>query len=494
MKKYKIRINDKSGAKEVRRVLTRKNSVCGKIIEYGKLGLIIFSPLPAASVAEWSILVIQLTVLVMMAAYFLMREKPKNNELLSLSLKWPKYLFLGLFVFILIQIIPLPKFLVKVFSPNTYSFQELFSTDFSKIKFMSLSSIPAHTLREGLELLSYFLLGFLIVKTVTNRRQIMRIFYVLIAMGVFEAFYGLFELYNKNPRILFYQKIYNLDSVTGTFVNRNHLSGYLEMIIPLALGLMIARIDLFSLVGLKWREKLLRLSEKGLATNLLLSLGIIIMSLAIIFSKSRSGVFLLVFIFILFFQLTMLYFRGHIHQKKWIKNFLKVVFLFIIFISFYIGIGATLERFALDKLLQEQRPTFWANTIGIVSEFPLFGTGLGTFPSIYPDYEVNRIPMRLFHAHNDYLEYLSELGVVGLILLLGGILFMVINSFLIWRVRRYPEVKGLALGGIVAIICILIHSITDFNLQIPANMMLFSVVLSLTIVTAFYKRRETNNQ
>ncbi len=151
-------------------------------------------------------MVIQLTVLVMMAAYIMMREKPQNNELLSLSLKWPKYLFLGLFVFIFIQIIPLPKFLVKVFSPNTYSFQELFSTDFSKIKFMSLSSIPAHTLREGLELLSYFLLGFLIVKTVTNRRQIMRIFYVLIAMGVFEAFYGLFELYNKNPRILFYDR------------------------------------------------------------------------------------------------------------------------------------------------------------------------------------------------------------------------------------------------------------------------------------------------
>jgi len=458
------------------------------------LGLIIFSPLPAASVAEWSILVIQLTVLVMMAAYFLMREKPQNNGFLYLSLKWPRYLFLGLFVFIFIQIIPLPKFLVKVFSPNTYSFQKLFSTDFTKIKFMSLSLIPSHTLREGLELLSFFLLGFLIVKTVTKRRQIIRIFSVLIVMGVFEAFYGLFELYNKNPRILFYQKTYHSDSVTGTFVNRNHLSGYLEMIIPLILGLIIARIDLFSLVGLKWREKLLRLSEKGLSTNLLLSLGLIIMSLAIIFSKSRSGVFLLVFIFILFFQLTMMYFRGNMHQKKWIKNFLRVVFLIIIFISLYIGIGATLERFALDKLLQEQRPTFWANTLDIISEFPLFGTGLGTFPSIYPDYEANRIPMGLFHAHNDYLEYLSELGVLGMILLLGGILFMVINSFLVWKVRRYPEVKGLALGGIVAVICILIHSITDFNLQIPANMMLFSVVLSLTIVTAFYKRRNTANK
>jgi len=470
--------------------LTRRDRICGKIIEYGILGLIIFSPLPAASVDEWPILVIQLAVLVMMAAYFLMKEKPQNNEFLSLSLKWPKYLFLGLFVLIFIQIIPLPEFLVKVFSPNSYSFNKLFSTGFSEIKFMSLSLVPSHTLREGLELLSYFLLGFLIVKTVTNRRQIMRIFSVLIAMGVIEAFYGLFELYNKNPRILFYKKIDYLDSVTGTFVNRNHLSGYLEMMIPLALGLIIARIDLFSLAGLKWRNKLLRLSEKGLSTNLLMSLGIIVMSLAIIFSKSRSGIFLLVFTFILFFGLTVLYFKGTLHQKKGIKNVLRIVFLIIFFISLYIGIDSTVERFSLDELLQEKRPTYWANTMGLFSEFPLFGTGLGTFASLYPDYEEGGVPVRIFHAHNDYLEYLSELGIVGMSLLLGGILFMVINSFIIWRVRRYPLVKGLSLGGIVAAICILIHSITDFNLHIPANMMLFSVVLSLTVVTAFYKRNK----
>jgi len=311
-------------------------------------------------------------------------------------------------------------------------------------------------------------------------------------MGVLEAFYGLFELYNKNPRILFYKKIDNLDSVTGTFVNRNHLAGYLEMIIPLALGLIIARIDLFSLAGLKWREKFLRLSEKGLGINLLICFGIVGMSLAIIFSKSRSGVFLLVFTFILFFELAVLYFGMAKHKQRWIKNFLKVVFLVIIFISLYIGIDATLERFALDKLLHEGRPTYWANTIRIFAEFPIFGTGLGTFTFLYPDFEEHGTLIRLYHAHNDYLEYLADLGAVGLILLLGGLFLMVANSFVIWRIRRYPEVKGLALGGIIAIICILIHSITDFNLHIPANMLLFSVVLSLTMVIAFYKRKEPN--
>ena len=319
----------------------------------------------------------------------------------------------------------------------------------------------------------------------------MRIFYALVIMGVFEAFYGMFELYNKNPRILFYKKIYSLDTVSGTFVNRNHLSGYLEMIIPLAIGLIIARISLSSLAGLKWREKVLRLSERGVAINLLITAGIIVMALAIIFSKSRSGVFLLVFTFILFFELTILYFSKMTHQQKGIKNFLKVSFLIIILVSLYVGIDATIERFALDKLrVDEGRPVYWSNVTSIIGDYPLFGTGLGTFGSVYSAYDEGVKDLRLSHAHNDYLEYLSELGILGLIMLFGGIAFMVVSSFLIWRVRRHPEVKGLALGGIVAIAAILIHSIADFNLHIPANMVLFSVVLSMTVVTAFYRRSD----
>jgi O-antigen ligase len=395
---------------------------------------------------------------------------------------------MAFFIFVFIQFLPLPKFLVRIFSPAAYDYQTTFAVDFSKMKFMSFSLIPSYTLQKALELLAYFLLIFLVVKTVTRRQQIQRILAVVIAMGICEALYGMFELYNKNPRILFYKKIYNLDSVTGTFVNRNHLSGYLEMIIPLAIGLIIARIDFFSSSTLSWREKLLRLSERGLSTNLIVSVGIILMAMAIIFSKSRSGVFILIFTFILFFGLTAIYYEIYSFRKKWIKNFLRIAFLAIVFISLYIGVNATLERFALDKLFHEGRPTYWANTLRTFSSYPLVGTGLGTFGALTPNLEGESGPMAIFHAHNDYLEYLSELGIIGFGLLLGGIVFMAVVSFLIWRMRRRPEVKGLALGGIVSIICIMIHSITDFNLHIPANMVLFSIVLALTMVLAFYKR------
>ena len=487
---YVMKAKKKSRVTQGSIALSNKDRRCSKVIEYGILGLIVFSPLPAASVYEWSILVIQLTVLVMMAAYLIMKEKPENNEQLSAALKWPKYLFFGLFVFIFIQIIPLPKFIVKLFSPNTYSFHELYTTNFAGIKFMSLSLMPSHTLQKGIELLSYVLLGFLIVKTVVKRRQIMRIFYVLAAMGAFEAFYGLFELYNKNPRILFYEKIHYLDAVTGTFVNRNHLSGYLEMLIPLTIGLILARVDFASLGGLRLKEKILRISEKGIYTNILLSFGIIAMALAVIFSKSRSGVFLLVLTFILFFELIVLYFGMGRQRQKWIKTFLVAVFLVITFISLYVGIDATIERFEMENLLKEARPTIWGNTVRMISDFPLFGTGFGTYPAVYAAYEEKMVPFRAYYSHNDYLEYLSDGGAVGIVLLLGGILFILVKSFLYWRVRRHPQVKGLALGGIIAVVLILIHSISDFNLQIPANMVLFTVVLSMTIGIAYYKRSE----
>ena len=483
---------DVSRKKKIKRSesITRWDWGCRKIIEWGILGLIVWTPLAAGSVYEWTILVIQLAVLVMMGAYILMKKKPRMNEGLSFSLRWPRYLFFGFIVFLVIQVVPWPKFLVKILSPNTYAFQELFSADFSRIKFMSFSLMPEQTIREGLELLAYFFLGFLIVKTVTKRKQIMRIFYVLVGVGVFQAVYGFIQLFDKSPHILFYKKIHYLGTVTGTFVNRNHLAGYLEMVIPLTIGLILAHIDVFSLAGLKWREKLLRFSEKGFYRNMLLTFGVIIMALAIIFSQSRSGVFLLVFAFILFFGLAGLYSGRVTHRQKWTMGFLKGTFLAIMFISLYVGINATLQRFALDRLLAEGRPTVWANTMGINADYPVFGSGLGTFASLYPAYEETWKQTNFFsHAHNDYLEYLAELGVLGMILLCGVILFLLVRSFLVWRERRHPEVKGLALGGMIAVVLMLIHSIGDFNLHIPANMLLFSVVLSLTFVLVFYRIR-----
>ncbi len=459
-----------------------------KLFLWGILVILIWTPLPAASVYAWTVLIIELAALGLLALYVLQPQKPKLDPLADRAMRWPRVLFTGFWVVLLIQLIPWPNFVVKLLSPAAYSFRDLFMVDFSGTLFQPFSLIPAKTVQESLEILSYFIIGFIVLRTVTTREQVKKIFYVIAGMGIFQAFYGMFEMYNPNPRILFYEKVHGLEVVTGTFVNRNHLSGYLEMAIPLALGLIITRIHLFSTEGLSWREKLQRLSDKGLGINLLLTIGVVVMGIGILLSQSRSGAFLLVFTFLVMFELTVIYFSRRSQDKA--KTFIKAAFLIITIVALYVGIEATIKRFADTNLLREGRPVVWSNTLGMTRNFPLMGIGLGTFGEVYSAYEDRWLGQsRYTHAHNDYLEYTAELGVVGMVFLLGGVVFLLATAFLVWRDRRHPEIKGLVLGGMVAVVNMFIHSVGDFNLHIPANMITFTVILAATFRLVFMSRR-----
>ena len=465
----------------------------GEVRLYLLLALLIFAPLPAASVYEWSILVIELWVLAITAYYVLTSrrfggEGSARDSFVKTGVAGK--LFVALFAFIALQMVPLPAFVVEIISPQTYEMKSLLIGTEKETSFLALALSPSTSLRVALEFLAYFLFGFLLVQTVKRKKQIYAAVGVLVGIGIFEAAFGLVQLTTDNPSLLLYKKKYGLDVVTGTFVNRNHLSGFLEMIIPLAIGLVIARIDFFSLERLNWRARLLKLAEKGMTVNLMLTLGIVLMTIAVIFSESRSGVFVVILTFLLFFELSVLFGRGTRKRKRDVRRFVGLVFLVITVMVLYIGIDSIIARFEMLSG-DMSRYQYWENTMDMIGDFPLTGIGLGNFLYVYPKYETHWGSARLSHTHNDYLEYLSELGGIGFALLAGGVLYLMIKSFLIWRRRRHPEVKGLAMGGIIALINMLFHSITDFNLQIPANKLLFAAVLALTWVTVHYKYGES---
>jgi O-antigen ligase len=459
------------------------------IIESGILALLVLSPLPAASTDDWAILIIELTAIALTIVYLLLEHPPPINAKLAERLGRLKYGLAALFLWIGLQLVPLPKFLVGVLSPRTVALHQQFSPRFADLKFFSLSLVRSQTIGEAFEVVSYFLIAFLVVKIITHRRQIQRMMTVIVAMGFFEALYGIFELTQKNPRVLIYKKVFNLDSATGTFINRNHFSGYLEMIIPLAIGLAIFRMDFFGRPGRKWRDWMSAWTGKTAGLLVFATAALVFMSLGIVLSNSRSGVFLLLLTFVIGLELTAFHFSQFRSRQVWIRRFLIAAFAIITFAVLYVGIDTVLGRFAHDNLLHEGRPRMWGNVLTIIRDLPLFGTGLGTFVSVYPVYATVKFEgMVLVHAHNDYLEYLSELGVVGFLLLAGIVLYIVLASFLTWSKRRNPEIKGLAMGGTISIFIILIHSLTDFNLHIPANTLLFSVVLALTVVTVYHRK------
>lgn len=456
-------------------------------IDYGILALIIFSPLPAASVYPWATTAIALAAVILAVFYFMLEKRPSLDPGLSRSLKRPGLFFAGFFIFVLFQIMPLPVFVVRLLSPHSMAFRQQFAYQIGKVKFLTLSLVPYQTLREGLELFSCFLIGFLIIKTVTTKKQIWRILIVLVSMGFFEAVYGIAQLNRTNPWILFYKKTIKLDKVTGTFINPNHLAGYLEMIIPLVLGLVIAHIDLLSMAGKSLREKLMQITEKNFAFNLILMASLFVMVAAVLLTGSRTGLFLMVLTFVLFWVFSFFYFGTMRHRKSAVKTALQIMSLILVLLFIYVGIGSTLERFSPENIYQGGRLHYGKNTLQIIKDFPVFGIGMGTFAFVYPAYEHGQIYAFLVHAENDYLEYASELGVLGFLLLSGALFFLIGRAFSVWKRRRNPEIKGLALGGIISLIAIAAHSITDFNLHIPANRLLFAVICSLTIVIVHYR-------
>jgi len=460
-----------------------------KILEYGLLALLLWSPLPAASVEEWSIFVIELVAAVLAGTYVLLDPKPVLNPRLAPVVRKMTPAAAALFGFLALQVVPLPAALVRILSPGSYHFRQLYAPEFARMKFMTLSIAPGSTLAAGLFLAALFILGALVLRTVVRGRQIRTILAVLAVSGVFQALYGLFELTRENPRLLFYKKLFSPESVTGTFVNRNHFSGYLEMIVPLALGLALARMNMMTFGVKGFREKLMLWTSKGVLANVLILAGVVVMSLAVILSNSRSGVVVLGFSVFLFLGLSVAAYSRTGFRQPWIGKTVRWTFLGVTVLAVAVGVGSTIRRFSLDTLLREDRPQYWANTARIIGDFPLFGTGLGTFASAYGAYEKTASSeLLLTHAHNDFLEYAAELGLVGFVLLAGGILYLAVSAFLAWRRRRNPQARALALGGLVALAGAGLHAVTDFNLHVPANMVLFAVVLSLTLVMAYYRK------
>ena len=456
-----------------------------KYVEFGLIALLVFSPLPQGSAWEWSILVIQLAVILMTLLYvFSTREAPP--QALSKSMRVPRVLIWIFFGLLLLQIAPLPPGLVKLLSPASFQFHHAYAPGLSESSFLTISLVPATTLREGLTLLSYILAGFLLLRVLDRFRQMERLTVVIICLGVFQALYGLFELSRQEPRLLFYKKLINLDSVTGTFVNRNHLAGYLEMIIPLALGFLVARIGFFSLRTKGSRSELGEIfshfSRKSFGLNILLVAAAVVMAVAVVKSQSRAGVFLVIFTFLLLLEMTLFHLTYSGEGRRLTRNLLNTAFLVIIFFSLAAGMTAVMNRFfADDTLFKGGRTLFWENMMPMIGDYPVFGTGLGTFVSVYPAYDKTGGEMLLTHAHNDYLELMSETGILGFLLLAGAIIWILVQSFRVWRSRRNLEVKGLAMGGLVSSVVMLVHSFTDFNLHIPSNALLFTVILALTV-------------
>ena len=117
--------------------------------------------------------------------------------------------------------------------------------------------------------------------------------------------------------------------------------------------------------------------------------------------------------------------------------------------------------------------------LNLVRDYFWTGSGGGSFYAVFPRYRQGDVEKFYNHAHNDYLQFAADTGAVG-ISILGLIVVLSLGAALVAQYRRRdPLMRGMGFATVMGVTALLIHSAVDFNLQIPANAMMFTLLLAL---------------
>lgn len=158
-----------------------------------------------------------------------------------------------------------------------------------------------------------------------------------------------------------------------------------------------------------------------------------------------------------------------------------------------------MERFATDPLA-DARVTFAHNTWAAIKAFLPFGSGVGTFPVVYPSFEqpTDLATFYVNRAHNDVLETLLEAGLASALLMAWFALWLLSALFMAWRGsatslahldHTHPMDDRLRRAAATALLLLALHSIVDYPLRTGAIMVVAAFCCALLAPALVADRR-----
>lgn len=352
----------------------------------------------------------------------------------------------ALFVYGMIQIIPF-----GVLSEN-FGLSDISRT---------LSLDPYSTQTTSFHILSLAIFLSAISAFTNSAKRVQKIVSVITIFGFIFAFFAILQ------SVLSPNKIYGIyesrfASPFGSFVNRHNFAAYMEMTLSLPLGLLF--------VGGIAKDK-----------RLLYFTAIALMGAALLLSGSRGGLiaFLAEIIFLIFLTT---------ETKSYNQIALKVVLSLVLIGaviggSIFVGGDSSLTRLAEtanSENFTTDRSQIWLISVQIIKNYPIFGAGIGGFGVAFTQFDTGSGMQRAEQAHNDYLQVLTDAGIVGLII---GVFFLFQLFKTGWKNTKTENIfrRGVVVGAFSGCFAILVHSVFDFVLHTTAISVLFLTLVSLVV-------------
>jgi O-antigen ligase len=330
----------------------------------------------------------------------------------------------------------------------------------------------------GIALVAAFIL---VLVLVDSRERIWTITRVMVGCGVFQAFFASAMMMSDLDRLPLLDKVFDRYSASGTFINRNHLAGFLEMNLAIGIGMLVAQLHRHP--ASNWREFMRRSIDTILSRKFRLRLYLAIMVVGLVLTRSRMGNSAF------FLSLLLCGVAGMVLQQRVTRNAV-IFFVSLLLVDLYIvgnwfGVDQVVERLQQTSLQEEHRDEVAIDTMLMWRDHFWTGTGADTFFQAYI-YGGYMSPNSLYyrHAHNDYLEIGTGFGFIGFALLGTAVSTSLVQGLLAQRRRMSNVQKGLGFASTMGITSILLHSFVDFNLHVPVNSLWFVVLLAFAWIAA----------
>ena len=297
---------------------------------------------------------------------------------------------------------------------------------------------------------------------------------LIIVFGFLLALFGLIQSFTS-PNKIYWLRELPQSAPFGPFINRHHFAGYMEMTLALPLGMLFS--------GAVETER-----------RPLYLFAVALMGVALLLTNSRGGILSL--LALIFFLVVV---TGFQKQSKATDEeaqassargaLLRVGLGLGLVVALVLGALALGGEGALSRFtgtVSAEDPTtgrahFWSIALQVFRDHPVIGAGLGSFGLMYTQYDTRNGLLRVEQVHNDYLQVLSDTGLIGAVL---GLLFIfwLFRQGLARRETSDPFRRGVTTGALAGCFGVLVHSLFDFTLHTPSNSLLFLTLAALATV------------